>query len=83
MVSFRAHLSPNEGTTLRRVALDTLERGDVREADAKRLTALELIETTDGLLIPTGKGLERLQIEKPPSSKAPTRRRLKTRTLPV
>jgi len=33
MASFRAHLSPNEETTLRRIAMGTLESKDVREAD--------------------------------------------------
>jgi hypothetical protein len=81
MASFRAHLSPNEETTLRRIALDVLESDDVREADAKRLTALGLVKVVDGLLIPTTKGLERLQIETSPPSQPEGRRRLKGRRL--
>ena len=82
MASFRAYLSPNEETTLRRIAMGVLESKDVREADAKRLTALGLITETDGLVIPTAKGLERLSFAPPPPSRAPSQRRLKSRKLP-
>ena len=82
MASDRAHLSPNEETTLQRIALGTLEPGDVREADAKRLMTLGLIRVVDGLLIPTSRGLERIQIEKAPALTAPAKRRLRTRKLP-
>jgi hypothetical protein len=82
MASFRAHLSPNEETTLRRIAIDVLELGDVREADAKRLMALGLIAAADGLLIPTSRGLQRIQIEKPPPTSHQGQRRLKVRKLP-
>lgn len=81
MASFRAHLSPNEETTLRRIAIETLELADVRDEHAKRLMALGLVEAVDGLLIPTTRGLERLQIEKPPGER-PQGRRLKFRRLP-
>ena len=83
MASFRAQLSPNEEATLRRIALDTLEPGDVREADAKRLTSLGLIQETDGLLLPTSRGLERLQIENPAAAGPQSQRRLKTRRVPL
>jgi hypothetical protein len=83
MASFRAHLSPNEETTLRRIATDTLEPSDVREADAKRLTALGLVETADGLLIATERGLQRVQHESPPPAKPQGQRRLKVRRLPL
>jgi hypothetical protein len=82
MVSFRAHLSPNEETTLRRVAISTLEQDDIRDADAVRLKALGLIREADGLLIPTSSGLERLQIKPPPPSRPPTGRRQKVRKSP-
>jgi len=81
MASFRAQLSPDEEKTLRRVAIDTLEPGDVREQDTKRLLTLGLIQQADGLLIPTERGLERLQIRRPPTGNAG--RRLKRRRLPV
>jgi hypothetical protein len=68
MASFRAHLSPNEQTTLRRIAIDALAPGEVREMDAKRLIALELIKEEDGLLVPTSRGLERLQLDNPQPS---------------
>ena len=82
MASFR-RLSPNEETTLRRIAMGTLESKDVREADVKRLTALGLIKAADRLLIPTGNGLQRLKLEEPaPPSRPPSQRRVKPRRLP-
>lgn len=82
MASFRACLSPHEEATLRRIALGILGPGDVREADAKRLTDLGLVQEVDGLMIPTSRGLERLDIEKPPMTKPEGQRRLKARRLP-
>jgi len=68
MASFLAHLSPNEETTLRRIATSALAPGDIRVADAKRLIMLDLIKEEDGLLIPTSRGLERLQLDNPSPS---------------
>lgn len=79
---FRVHLSPNEETTLRRIATGILELGDVRQAEAERLITLGLVQTADRLLIPTGRGLELLQIEKPATAKPAGQRRLKRRRLP-
>jgi hypothetical protein len=82
MATFRAHLSRNEETTLRRVAIGTLGMSDVRVADAKRLVTLELVEVADGLLIPTSRGFERLRIEERSPAKPQGQRRLKARRLP-
>ena len=82
MASFR-RLSPNEETTLRRIAMGTLESKDVREADLRRLMALGLVKEASGLLIPTGRGLERLSFEEPPPARPPGQRRLKSRRLPL
>ena len=82
MASFREHLTPNEKRTLRRIAIGTLEPSDLGEADAERLMALRLIKVTDGLLIPTRRGLERLEIENPSPWKQQRSRRLKARRLP-
>ena len=68
MASFRAHLRPNEMTMLRRIATTALASGDVRETDTKRLIALELIKEEDGLLVPTRRGLERVQLANLPPS---------------
>ena len=84
MASFRAYLSPNEDTTLRRIAAGTSDAADVREADVKRLVALGLVEEIDGLLTPTERGIERSQIQRPPQPPAPPgQRRLKPRKLPL
>ena len=83
MAGFRAQLSPNEQTTLQRIAPGTLKPGEVREADVDRLMALGLVEMKDGLLVLTGRGLERVQIDKsPPSKPQRGRRRLKSRQIP-
>jgi hypothetical protein len=81
MASSRACLSPNEETTLRRIAMGMLESKDVRQADATRLTALALIKEVDGLLIPTSEGLARLKFESPREPPPGPRRRLKSRRL--
>ena len=47
MASFRAHLSPNEESTLWRIAANTAELADLREADIKRLTALGSVDSWD------------------------------------
>jgi hypothetical protein len=68
MASFRAQLSPNEETTLCRIAAGTTDV--VREADAKRLIALGLVAEFEGKLTATKVGLERCPF-------APTSQRLR------
>src|SRR5262245_33367818 len=47
MASFRAQLSRNEETALRRIA-GSADPGELREADAKRLVTLGLVADDDG-----------------------------------
>ena len=54
-----APLSPNEETTLRRVALGVSKAATLSKLDVKRLKALALIEEKDGELRLTGIGRER------------------------
>ena len=86
MAGVRAQLSPSEETTFRRIALGILGPSDVREADAKRLTALGLILAVDSLLIPTRRGLKRIKMksrrQEPSPVEPPGQRRMKARRLP-
>jgi hypothetical protein len=81
MATFRAQLSPNEETTLRRIATATSAPVDLRKADAKRLAALGLVHEVDGALVPTHRGLERVGLPQPPVETPPRRHRLKVRRL--
>jgi hypothetical protein len=81
MASFRAHLSPNEETTLRRIAGGTTSPDELGEADTRRLIALGLVMQIDGELTATEVGMARCASE----ITTPTlgrRRRLKPRQLP-
>ena len=82
--SFRAHLSPNEETTLLRIAAGTPNRDGLRKSDIERLVALGLVDEIDGGLTATKVGLERCQggtsLTPRPVAR---RRRLKTRQLPL
>jgi hypothetical protein len=54
-----AALSPNEETTLRRVALGVTKAATLSKLDVARLKALALIEDKDGELVLTGGGRAR------------------------
>ena len=57
-----APLSPNEETTLRRVALGVSKAATLPKLDVARLTALALVEEKDGELRLTGIGRGRLAL---------------------
>lgn len=55
-----APLSPNEETTLRRVAGGSTPEGDHATSDVRRLTAFELIKIVGGKFVLTSAGRRRL-----------------------
>ena len=79
MASFRAHLSPNEETTLRRIAVGAADWDDIRDADVRRLVALGLVRVIDGDMVVTKHGFERCPGPAVAPPKPMARRHLKTR----
>jgi hypothetical protein len=82
MASFRAQLSPNEETTLARIATGT-DLGALREADVRRLVALGLVHAIDGNLTVSESGMDRCEETVRAAVLSPARdRRRKIRRLP-
>ena len=84
MANVRAQLSPNEATTLRRIAGGAANLEELRAGDVKRLIALGLAQRIDGKLVASRAGVDRLGLKTftTRQEQQGRRRRLKVRRLP-
>jgi hypothetical protein len=83
MASFRALLSPNEESALRRIVLGA-PSGELRADHLRRLITLDLVKLVNNELFVTEAGMDRYRdLPKMPVSKPPGPPRMRSRTLPV